>query len=259
MKKVKLFYLLLIVLTLVTSCDKAEDTESVKETGNSISSFVVEGAEITLDKDSKTVTIEVSSDVDITKITPTFEISSKASVSPASGVVQDFTNPVVYTITAEDNSVEKYTATVVVLKSDEKKIKTFTGDDVTFYVLEDDKFIYGEILFSSSKMEVAPVITISEGSSISPKSGVVQPFNEFVIYTVTAEDGSTELYTMYIVNSLDVFISSWDLGVDEFILPFEGKYGNTVTVNWGDGTTTDEGVITHTYSETGEFYSRSTI
>jgi hypothetical protein len=45
---------------------------------------------------------------------PTIAISDKASISPDNSLVQDFTNPVVYTVTAEDTSTETYTVTVTI-------------------------------------------------------------------------------------------------------------------------------------------------
>lgn len=41
--------------------------------------------------------------------TPTIEVSASASVSPASGIMQDFSKPVVYTVIAEDGTIKKYT------------------------------------------------------------------------------------------------------------------------------------------------------
>lgn len=47
-------------------------------------------------------------------LTPTFELTEGATISPASGVEHDFTQPVSYTVTAEDRkSVKKYTVRVL--------------------------------------------------------------------------------------------------------------------------------------------------
>ncbi len=43
---------------------------------------------------------------------PAIEISSKATISPDSGAVRDFFDPLVYTVTAEDGSTQGYTVTV---------------------------------------------------------------------------------------------------------------------------------------------------
>ncbi len=49
---------------------------------------------------------------DLTALKPTIEISAGATVSPASGVAQDFTVPVNYTVTAQDGTTKIYTVTV---------------------------------------------------------------------------------------------------------------------------------------------------
>ena len=41
-----------------------------------------------------------------------------------------------------------------------------------------------------------PIITVSDRASVSPESGVVQTFTSPVVYTVTAEDGTTKDYTV---------------------------------------------------------------
>lgn len=51
--------------------------------------------------------------IDITSLTPNFTVSLGATVSPASGVTQDFDNPVEYTVTAEDGSETVYTLTLI--------------------------------------------------------------------------------------------------------------------------------------------------
>ncbi|MDP4011793.1 MAG: S8 family serine peptidase [Candidatus Roizmanbacteria bacterium] len=51
---------------------------------------------------------------DTTALVPTIVISDNASVDPASGIAQDFTNPMSYAVTAEDSSTQVYTVTVTV-------------------------------------------------------------------------------------------------------------------------------------------------
>lgn len=58
------------------------------------------------------VNFTVSNATDIKSITPTINVSNFASINPASGAAQDFTNPVTYTVTAQDASTKKWTLTV---------------------------------------------------------------------------------------------------------------------------------------------------
>jgi hypothetical protein len=59
------------------------------------------------------ITVTVPNIVNLTTLSPTITHNGK-SISPASGVEQDFTNPIHYTVTAEDNTTKNYTVTVTV-------------------------------------------------------------------------------------------------------------------------------------------------
>ena len=75
-------------------------------------SFTVPPAVGVIDEMAKTITVEVPSGTDVTQLVPTITVSAEAIVSPVSGVAIDFTNPVIYTVTAEDGSTASYTVTV---------------------------------------------------------------------------------------------------------------------------------------------------
>lgn len=80
-----------------------------------ITSFVISGISGTI-SDDNTVSLEVLCDAYLHALTPTITISADAIVSPESGVVQDFTNPVIYTVTAQDESTRVYTVTVTLVE-----------------------------------------------------------------------------------------------------------------------------------------------
>lgn len=112
MKFANLVFLLsiLAVVFFVAACDKEEDPTPG---GASIISFSAEGVNGTIDESAKTVSLELSPAADITQVTPTITLSAGATVSPASGVVQNFTNPVTYTVTDNTGQVTNtYTVTM---------------------------------------------------------------------------------------------------------------------------------------------------
>ncbi len=76
-----------------------------------ITSFTFDGGNIVgiVNEENKTVNFDVEHDRDVTSLTPTITISDDATISPASGVAQDFTSPVEYTVTALDGSTKVYT------------------------------------------------------------------------------------------------------------------------------------------------------
>ena len=60
------------------------------------------------------ITVRVPVGTTVTALTPTIVASENASVNPASNVAKDFSNPVTYTVTAEDTHTTKtYVASVV--------------------------------------------------------------------------------------------------------------------------------------------------
>ena len=109
----------------VTNGDVVMDwTLSVLHDEARISQFVIndiyQGA---IDQQAKTITVYVPGSVDITSLVPTITFSANASVTPGSGVPQDFSQPVTYKVT--NNSAESiYTVTVIAI---EKPSALFVG------------------------------------------------------------------------------------------------------------------------------------
>jgi hypothetical protein len=61
---------------------------------------------------SGTVAVTVPSSTVVTSLTPTIAVSANATVSPNSGVLENFTSPVTYTVTAQDGTTQAYAVTV---------------------------------------------------------------------------------------------------------------------------------------------------
>lgn len=60
------------------------------------------------------IAITVPNGTAVTALVPAITISANATVNPLSGVAQNFANPVIYTVTAQDGSTQTYTATVTI-------------------------------------------------------------------------------------------------------------------------------------------------
>ena len=71
-----------------------------------------------------TIAITVPYGTDVTSLTPTITYTGK-SISPATGVAQNFTSPVTYTVTAADSSTRAYIVTVMRESSNAKAITAF--------------------------------------------------------------------------------------------------------------------------------------
>ncbi|MBX2954428.1 MAG: DUF5018 domain-containing protein [Leadbetterella sp.] len=87
-----------------------------KSSAKAISKFSFAGlspaVEGTIDETAKTIKATVPATADITKLAPSVTVSAKATVSPATGVTQDFSKDVTYTVTAEDGTVQAYKVSV---------------------------------------------------------------------------------------------------------------------------------------------------
>lgn len=65
----------------------------------------------TINEDTKTIMVYVPASLDIKNLTPTIAYSENATISPASGIATDFTNPVTYTVN-NNTASNTYTVTV---------------------------------------------------------------------------------------------------------------------------------------------------
>jgi hypothetical protein len=91
-------------------------TKNPASTAKNIVSFVFEALTPdvfgVINAAQDTITLSVPTGTNVTALVPTIAVSEFATVAPASGVAQDFTNPVVYTVTAQDASTKTYKVVV---------------------------------------------------------------------------------------------------------------------------------------------------
>lgn len=85
--------------------------EANLDSSKAIISFDIEGGATVINESAKTILVVMPNGTDLAALIAYVNISG-VSVSPASGMVVDFTNPVTYTVTAEDGSTQAYVATV---------------------------------------------------------------------------------------------------------------------------------------------------
>ncbi|RAI97544.1 uncharacterized protein DUF5018 [Chitinophaga skermanii] len=186
---------------VMNGCSKPDDkTETpvvtpTKSSAKSITKFFVFNVDATIDSVANTITALIPPGQPL-KQWPVITVSEKATVSPATNTEVDFTNPVVFTVTAEDGSMRKYTATVRNTKRTEKEISNFIINSKYASINTADKTIKYELPEGTDLTKLAPEVQISEGATVSPASKVVTDFTNPVPYTVTAEDGSKQVYTV---------------------------------------------------------------
>ena len=211
---------LLLGFLIIASCSK----DKAPATGNYITSFSLPiGGEMVdgiINQSNNSITLNVI-DANLSALRPTVVFSEGATIDPLPNVVQDFNQPVRYTVTAEDGTAREYVVQVnnTILK---------TGNAITDFQLEvNGEQISGEInqdtqsvvftLVGAQVTEMLPTLQISEGASVSPASGVAQDFSEPVTYTVTAENGTMRQYAVTVNNrpfNSENIITSFSIGIN---------------------------------------------
>lgn len=175
---------------------------------------------------AKTITLEVPYGTAVTSLIPRFTHSPLSTVTvgtsaQVSGTTsQNFTNPVAYNVTAENDSNEIYTVTVTEADaSQENELITFEfagiagavgvvdqgAKTVTVHVPFATNLTSLVATFTVSNFAVTKVGTVVQQSGVTPNN-----FTNSVIYSIISQDISTELYTVTVIidsNTEKKFIS----------------------------------------------------
>ena len=179
------------------TCTVNVNAESVKD----ITSFKVSRqiGDSTIDQTAHTISFHMPADTSVKRLSPTITVSAGTTISPKSKAAKDFTNPVIYTVTAKDGTSEKWTVTCIVdPKSSDKDITGFTVPKQVGSSTIDamNHTVSFHMAYGTKANKLTPTITVSAGSSISPKSKAAKNFTVPVIYTVTAQDGTSQTWTV---------------------------------------------------------------
>ncbi|WP_298512034.1 DUF5018 domain-containing protein [uncultured Kordia sp.] len=183
--------------------DKAIYTVTVNSSDNKITAFSITPHETTfsgvIDESNHTITIETVGLEQNSTLVPQIEFSQNATISPNASDAQDFSQDIEYTVTAQNGAQTTYAViTNNTLFSDEKKILSFQFDidnEIFEGVINHDNLTIF-LITDKDVSSVAPIIEISENATISPNSDEAQDFNSPVYYTVTAQDGTSNIYTV---------------------------------------------------------------
>lgn len=204
----RILFAMMAVVAFMTACDVMEEPYlQGAEDEKAIIQFDVDSIVGVIDESSKTVTLDFPGGADVTNLTPFIKVSTYATIDPASGVAQDFSEPVYYTVTAFNGSSVQYRVDAVVHDADnEKNILSFRIEEpaVEGVINEIAKTVMLEFPAGTDVTHLVPVIEISEGATIDPASGVAQDFSVPVGYTVTAQNGTTAVYTVMATVESDV-------------------------------------------------------
>jgi len=197
---------LLIILFSFFFINCSKDDEPKLSSENKIISFKItgDGEEFNgvINQSSKNIRV-TTSNLDLSNsITPLIEISNNASISPSASNSQNFNQNVQYTVTAENDNEAIYT---VMVNSSDNKITSFniTPNETTFsgVLNESNNTITIETIGLELNSSLIPEIEFSQNASISPSASSEQNFSQNIEYTVTAQNGEQETYTVITNNT----------------------------------------------------------
>lgn len=206
MKKTILFLILSIIFIKCSKDDDSnisENNSPILSSENKIISFQIElnnsiynGNINNNSKEIRFQTLGLENDI---SIIPIIEISEKATISPSKSTSQNFNNTINYLITAENGEVTNYKViTENTPLSAEKKILKFelNIDDESFEGDINNENLNINLETYKDISNVIPIIEVSENSTISPDLNEPQNFNNPVEYIVTAQNGTSNTYTI---------------------------------------------------------------
>ena len=146
--------------------------------------------------------MSVPSGTVVTYLVPTI-VRTGTSMTPTSGVAQNFTNPVTYTVTSEDGSTQIYTITVTVLPSTNATVTAGsytvsaggTGAETT------------SVPFGTSKAVFLAAVTKSQAGQTWDSTNIADPVVHGNTLVVTAENGTT-VVTYTVIGSTNATVTS---------------------------------------------------
>lgn len=214
---------------------------------------------------------------DVTDLSKVFIVASipvGATITPGLGGLRDLTQPMDITIAAADGTADSYVLKARLKKSAAKSILSFgfsIGDESFSGIVDDANFKVSYMVANPDLQEliaqnpVAPQISLSPRATISPDLSIAQDFSKDVEYTVTAQDGSTQVWTIVQTEPQELEYGigytrkSWSLSASE--MGFEGSLdyrGMAVTSNYVVVAARDFGCLLYD-KETGESRGKAAL
>ncbi len=168
-------------------------------TETDILTFVLDeqDSDAVIDANGYTIAIDVPEGTDVTALSPTITISDFAKVAPASEVAQNFTDPVTYTVTAQDgNTTQDWVVTVTVLVG----IPENLVGDITMYPNPVKDMIYLKNLDNVERITIYSIVGESilnlepENSDMEIDMGVLEEGIYFISFDVEEGERLTKKF-----------------------------------------------------------------
>lgn len=200
-----------------------------KSSENYITSYKLGDAEGVINGDSIAITIPYA--MDLATVKPEITISEFAAlVAPDTLKVGGNT----YTVTSEDGSKRTYTVTITRTPvATGRQILSFTYGAVAGTIDQ----VNGTIslaLPAGTGTTFAPTIRVSDFATVTPASGEAQDFSKPVQYKVTAQNGSTNTYTVTVTVSQEQAENPYKAKMESLVSKINQRYSRTTAGAWED-------------------------
>lgn len=200
-----------------------------KSSENYITAYKLGEAEGVINGDSIAITIPYT--MDLATIEPEIAISEFASLT-APAALQEGKNT--YTVTAEDGKVRTYTVTITrTAVARGRQILSFTYGAAAGVIDQVNGTITME-LPAGTGTTFAPTIQVSDFATVTPASGETQDFSKPVIYKVTAQNGSTNTYTVTVTVSQEQVENPYKADMESLVQKITTRYSRTTAGAWED-------------------------
>jgi hypothetical protein len=177
------------------------------------------GAGGTINETAKTIAVTVPFGTPLTALVATFTTTGTGvkvgtTVQTSAATPNDFTSPVVYTVTAGDASTVNYTVTVTVAQNTAKAITAYSFAlyaGATGTINETAKTIAVIVPYGTPLTALVATFTttgtgVKVGTTVQTSTATPNDFTSPVVYTVTAGDASTVNYTVTVTVSQSIVL-----------------------------------------------------
>lgn len=190
-----------------------------KSPENEMLSFIIldEATEIEaeIDQENNTVKYLFPHTWDLSQTTTKITISEKATISPDPDEVFDYSEPVVYTITAENGETRDYEVDLERELSAENEILSFTilnsPMNLEADIDQENGQINQKLPFGIDLTQIQVALTISENANINPDPETVMDYTNPVLFTVTSENEEAKEYTVTLLPMSDAVYINCDI------------------------------------------------
>ena len=200
-----------------------------KSSENYITAYKLGEAEGVINGDSIAITIPYA--MDLATVEPEIAVSEFATLTaPAS--LKEGENT--YTVTSQGGAERVYTVTITrTAVARGRQILSFTYGAAAGTIDQVNGTITME-LPAGTGTTFAPTIRVSDFATVTPASGETQDFSKPVTYKVTAQNGSTNTYTVTVTVSQEQVENPYKADMESLVQKITTRYSRTTAGAWED-------------------------